>query len=181
MDKFFCNPSIASTHGTLVCKHFLKGLCKKGIKCEYLHEYNLRRMPECQAFARSGYCPSGDECLLQHIPSDAKALPCEHYERGFCQLGPLCAKKHVRRVLCEFYLAGFCPEGPKCGKAHPRFSEELAPPKMKAEKTVEEVEAEKQKIREEQEREEEREREWRSQNRGRDGRFMRGRFRGKRF
>ena len=24
-----------------VCKHWLKGLCKKGDQCEFLHEYNL--------------------------------------------------------------------------------------------------------------------------------------------
>lgn len=26
---------------SLVCKHWLKALCKKGDQCEYLHEYNL--------------------------------------------------------------------------------------------------------------------------------------------
>ncbi|KUL87543.1 hypothetical protein ZTR_04525 [Talaromyces verruculosus] len=60
-------PSV--THGSLVCKHFLKGLCKKGFKCEYLHEYNLRRMPECASFSRSGYCPNGEDCLYHHLGS----------------------------------------------------------------------------------------------------------------
>ncbi|KZZ92231.1 Zinc finger, CCCH-type [Ascosphaera apis ARSEF 7405] len=169
------SPAIApsSTHGTLVCKHYLKGLCKKGIKCEYLHEYNLRRMPECQSFARSNYCANGDECLYQHIPFDAKIPPCEHYERGFCPLGPNCAKKHVRKTLCPFYLAGFCPEGPKCTKAHPRFppDEKMERPRKKSEKTEEEREAELARIREEQEKEKERERQWRSQNR-RGGDFV---------
>ncbi|KAK2785561.1 RNA-binding component of cleavage and polyadenylation factor [Onygenales sp. PD_12] len=177
------SPAIApsSTHGTLVCKHFLKGLCKKGIKCEYLHEYNLRRMPECQSFARSGYCPNGDECLYQHVPEDAKLPPCEHYERGFCELGPLCAKKHVRKKLCPFYLAGFCPEGRACLEgAHARWPENLPKPMIKVAKTEADLERERARIREEQEREEEREREWRRENRGRDGRFSRGRYRGKR-
>ncbi|KAI5290557.1 RNA-binding component of cleavage and polyadenylation factor [Ascosphaera aggregata] len=148
-------------------------LCKKGIKCEYLHEYNLRRMPECQSFARSNYCANGDECLYQHIPFDAKIPPCEHYKRGFCPLGPHCAKKHIREIICPFYLAGFCPDGPKCGKAHPRFppDEKMEKPRMKSEKTEEEREAELARIREEQEREKEREREWRSQNR-RGGGFV---------
>ncbi|KAL8933719.1 MAG: hypothetical protein Q9216_006238, partial [Gyalolechia sp. 2 TL-2023] len=26
---------------SLVCKHWLRGLCKKGDQCEFLHEYNL--------------------------------------------------------------------------------------------------------------------------------------------
>lgn len=172
-----------STHGTLVCKHYLKGLCKKGIKCEYLHEYNLRRMPECQSFSRSGYCPNGDECLYQHIPADKKRSLCEHYERGFCPLGQRCAKKHVRRNLCPFYLAGFCPDGKTCKHgAHPRWTEteNLPKPMVRAEKTMEDIERERSMIREEQEKEEERERQWRLENRGRDGRFPKGRFRGKR-
>ncbi|KAJ5139482.1 Zinc finger CCCH-type [Penicillium atrosanguineum] len=65
----------STTHGSLVCKHFLKGLCKKGLKCEYLHEYNLRRMPECQSFSRSGYCPNGDDCLYQHVREEARLPP----------------------------------------------------------------------------------------------------------
>lgn len=176
------SPAIApsSTHGSLVCKHFLKGLCKKGIKCEYLHEYNLRRMPECQSYARSGYCPNGDDCLYQHVREEAKLPLCEHYERGFCELGPLCSKRHVRRKLCSFYLAGFCPEGKACTVgAHPRFPENLPKPTVRVEKTEEERERERQRIREEQEREEERQREWRAE-RGRGGPFMRGRYRGKR-
>ncbi|PYI28220.1 hypothetical protein BP00DRAFT_428657 [Aspergillus indologenus CBS 114.80] len=168
----------STTHGSLVCKHFLKGLCKKGIKCEYLHEYNLRRMPECQSFSRSGYCPNGDDCLYQHVREEARLPPCEHYDRGFCELGPLCAKRHVRRRLCPFYLAGFCPEGKSCPDAHPRWSENLPRPTMRVEKTEEDLERERALIREEQEKEKEREREWRSE-RGRGGGFMRGRFRGR--
>jgi cleavage and polyadenylation specificity factor subunit 4 len=171
----------SSTHGSLVCKHFLKGLCKKGFKCEYLHEYNLRRMPECQSFARSGYCPNGDECLYQHVKEDAKLPVCERYDRGFCELGPICAKRHVRKKMCPFYLAGFCPEGRACTEgAHPRWPETLPKPSVRVEKSEEDLERERARIREEQEKEEEREREWRRENRGRDGRFMRGRYRGKR-
>ncbi|EGE01719.1 mRNA 3'-end-processing protein [Trichophyton mentagrophytes] len=177
------SPAIApsSTHGSLVCKHYLKGLCKKGLKCEYLHEYNLRRMPECQSFSRNGFCPNGDDCLYQHLSGDAKLPQCEHYDQGFCPLGPICAKRHVRRKLCRFYLAGFCPAGKTCTEgAHPRWSENLPKPTVRVEKTQEEIESERARIREEQEREEEREREWRRENRGRDGRYPRGRYRGKR-
>ncbi|EAW23473.1 cleavage polyadenylation factor RNA-binding subunit YTH1 [Aspergillus fischeri NRRL 181] len=168
----------STTHGSLVCKHFLKGLCKKGLKCEYLHEYNLRRMPECQSFSRSGYCPNGDDCLYQHVREQARLPPCENYDQGFCELGPLCAKRHVRRRLCKYYLAGFCPEGKACPDAHPHWSENLPKPMMRVEKTEEELERERALIREEQEREKEREREWRSE-RGRGGGFMRGRYRGR--
>ena len=68
-----------------VCKHWLRGLCKKGDACEFLHEYNLRRMPECWWFAKYGYCSAGDECLYAH-PKERK-VECPDYNRGFCKLG----------------------------------------------------------------------------------------------
>ena len=97
-----------------VCKHWLKGLCKKGDECDYLHEYNLRKMSECQFYNQNGYCQNGDECLYVHVKEDSKLPLCEDYNAGFCEKGPRCAKRHVRRKLCEFYLAGFCPDGKDC-------------------------------------------------------------------
>ncbi|KAI0307714.1 hypothetical protein B0F90DRAFT_1676485 [Multifurca ochricompacta] len=108
-----------------VCKHWLRGLCKKGDACEFLHEYNLRRMPECWWFAKYGYCSAGDECLYAH-PKERK-VECPDYNRGFCKLGPACPRKHVRRVACQLYLTGYCPLGPDCPKGHPKPS--LPPPK----------------------------------------------------
>jgi len=108
-----------------VCKHWLRGLCKKGDACEFLHEYNLRRMPECWWFAKYGYCSAGDECLYAH-PKERKA-ECPDYNRGFCKLGPTCPRKHVRRVACQMYLTGFCPSGPECSRGHPKPG--IPPPK----------------------------------------------------
>ncbi|OAR01673.1 hypothetical protein LLEC1_06412 [Akanthomyces lecanii] len=79
---------------SLVCKHWLRGLCKKGVPCEFLHEYNLRRMPECNFFMRNGYCSNGEECLYLHVDPLSKLPPCPHYDMGFCPLGPVCSKKH---------------------------------------------------------------------------------------
>ncbi|KAJ6610074.1 hypothetical protein B0H10DRAFT_1812300 [Mycena sp. CBHHK59/15] len=101
-----------------VCKHWLRGLCKKGDACEFLHEYNLRRMPECWWFAKYGYCSAGDECLYAH-PKERR-VECPDYKRGFCKLGPICPRKHVRRVACQLYLTGFCPLGPDCPRGHPK-------------------------------------------------------------
>jgi cleavage and polyadenylation specificity factor subunit 4 len=97
-----------------VCKHWLKGLCKKGDACDYLHEYNLRKMSECQFFNQNGYCQNGDECLYVHVKEGSRVPMCEDYNKGFCERGPRCSKRHVRRRLCEFYMAGFCPQGPEC-------------------------------------------------------------------
>lgn len=70
-----------------VCKHWLRGLCKKGDSCDYLHEYDLRRMPECRFFATFGFCNNGDECLYLHVDPKAKIRECENYRRGFCPKG----------------------------------------------------------------------------------------------
>lgn len=37
----------------VVCKHWLRGLCKKGDdRCEFLHDYDLNKMPECFFFSK---------------------------------------------------------------------------------------------------------------------------------
>jgi cleavage and polyadenylation specificity factor subunit 4 len=97
-----------------VCKHWLKALCMKGDNCDYLHEYNLRKMSECQFYNQNGYCQNGDECLYLHVKEESRLPLCEDYNKGFCEKGPKCGKRHVRRKLCKFYLAGFCPDGRDC-------------------------------------------------------------------
>lgn len=125
---------------SLVCKHWLRGLCKKGEHCEFLHEYNLRKMPECNFFMRNGYCSNGDECLYLHIDPLSRLPPCPHYDMGFCPLGPRCSKKHVRRKLCSFYLAGFCPDGLGCKVgAHPKWKKDLERPRARSEVDEEEA------------------------------------------
>lgn len=54
-------PIPQSAHARTVCKHWLRGLCKKGATCDFMHEYNLRKMPECWFFAKYGFCSNGDE------------------------------------------------------------------------------------------------------------------------
>ncbi|KAF2750787.1 hypothetical protein M011DRAFT_417078 [Sporormia fimetaria CBS 119925] len=148
-------------YGSLVCKHWLRGLCKKGEQCEFLHEYNLRRMPECQWYARSQTCGNGDDCLYLHIDPESKRPACPHYDRGFCPLGPICALKHIKKdKLCPFYLAGFCPEGRDCKNgAHPRFPTDLKKPEVRVEKTKEQLEQERYERELQREKEEEQERE----------------------
>lgn len=68
-----------------VCKHYLRGLCIMGKNCEFLHEYNLRKFPECWWYGTYGFCAVGDECLYYH--PKVRARECEDYNRGFCVLG----------------------------------------------------------------------------------------------
>ncbi len=94
---------------TDVCKHWLRSQCKKGDQCEYLHQYDMTRMPLCHFFA-DGQCTK-DDCQFLHIRPEDKVVECPWYARGFCKHGPKCRKKHVRKELCGSYMAGFCPKG----------------------------------------------------------------------
>ncbi|CAH1106094.1 unnamed protein product [Psylliodes chrysocephalus] len=118
---------------TIVCKHWLRGLCKKGDQCEFLHEYDMTKMPECYFYSRFNACHN-KECPFLHIDPESKIKDCPWYDRGFCRHGPHCRHRHVRRVLCTNYLAGFCPEGPKCKYMHPRFELPAPPDQQKEQK-----------------------------------------------
>lgn len=102
----------------LVCKHWLRGLCKKGDSCEFLHEYNLKKMPKCWFFSKYGRCDN-PECLYLHSDPEVKKPECPAYNKGFCYMGPRCQFLHITRALCPNYICGFCPEGPKCKFGHP--------------------------------------------------------------
>jgi len=105
----------------VVCKHWLRGLCKKGNdQCEFLHEYDLTKMPPCHFFINFGKC-SNPECPFLHVKPEDRAKDCAWYARGFCKHGPNCRNRHVRAVACGKYLAGFCPDGPNCTSGHPKY------------------------------------------------------------
>ncbi|SCZ87516.1 BZ3500_MvSof-1268-A1-R1_Chr2-2g04982 [Microbotryum saponariae] len=121
-------PVPQNAHGRTVCKHWLRGLCKKGDRCDFLHEYHLRKMPECWFFAKYGFCSNGDECMYLHVTDDMRIRECPNYRKGFCKLGPECPLKHIRKVACPDYIAGFCSKGPDCRLGHPKFEPEPEPP-----------------------------------------------------
>jgi cleavage and polyadenylation specificity factor subunit 4 len=76
----------------VVCRHWLRDLCMKGSACEFLHQYDLSKMPLCRHGDR---CKISD-CPFRHI-SEANRLECVFYSQGFCIHGPFCRYKHVRR------------------------------------------------------------------------------------
>ncbi|XP_035198433.1 putative cleavage and polyadenylation specificity factor subunit 4-like protein [Oxyura jamaicensis] len=105
------------TERAVVCKHWVRGLCKKGDGCGFLHGYDVTKMPECYSHAKLGEC-SNKDCPFLHTHATADSGACPWYDRGFCRHGPSCKYKHTRRVMCANYLVGFCPEGPKCKFMH---------------------------------------------------------------
>ena len=56
---------------TVVCRHWLRDLCMKGSACEFLHQYDLSKMPLCRHGER---CKIKD-CPFRHI-SEANRLEC---------------------------------------------------------------------------------------------------------
>lgn len=49
----------------MVCKHWLRGLCKKGDQCKFLHQYDVTRMPQCYFYFKFGNALS----WLRPLPS----------------------------------------------------------------------------------------------------------------
>jgi cleavage and polyadenylation specificity factor subunit 4 len=98
---------------SVLCKHWLRGLCKKGDDCEFLHEYDMSKMPECYFYSKFQQC-GNKECEFLHLDPESKIKDCPWYDRGFCRHGPNCKNRHVRKVICLNYLCGFCLEGPLC-------------------------------------------------------------------
>ena len=77
---------------TVVCRHWLRDLCMKGAACEFLHQYDLSKMPLC----RHGDRCKVKDCPFRHI-SEADRLECVFYSQGFCIHGPFCRYKHVKK------------------------------------------------------------------------------------
>uniref|UniRef100_A0A8C4SI55 Cleavage and polyadenylation specificity factor subunit 4 n=1 Tax=Erpetoichthys calabaricus TaxID=27687 RepID=A0A8C4SI55_ERPCA len=75
---------------TVVCKHWLRGLCKKGDQCEFLHEYDMTKMPECYFYSKFGPL-----CRHRHT----RRVICVNYLVGFCIEGPNCKFMHPRFEL----------------------------------------------------------------------------------
>ncbi|XP_039704549.1 cleavage and polyadenylation specificity factor subunit 4 isoform X1 [Pteropus medius] len=90
---------------TVVCKHWLRGLCKKGDQCEFLHEYDMTKMPECYFYSKFGEC-SNKECPFLHIDPESKIKDCPWYDRGFC--------KHALDLNCRWEP----PSNPHCHSRH---------------------------------------------------------------
>lgn len=89
---------------TIVCRHWLRDLCMKGDKCDFLHQYDLARMPECAQWSRFGKCPDND-CDFRH---DTEKMECQKYKFGFCKLGAQCKMRHDK--LSRNYLPETAPD-----------------------------------------------------------------------
>lgn len=78
---------------TIVCRHWLLGLCYKGEQCSHLHRLDKSKMPPCK---------HGDMCKIKNCPlkhvAEGELEECTFYKQGFCFHGPKCGRRHVRRT-----------------------------------------------------------------------------------
>ncbi|KAK2196631.1 bifunctional Zinc finger [Babesia duncani] len=53
---------------SIVCRHWLKGMCMKGEFCDFLHQLVYSRMPPCRSFEKNGFCIDliRGNCIFQH-------------------------------------------------------------------------------------------------------------------
>lgn len=79
-------------HRTIVCRHWLVGLCHNGNYCSYLHKLDHSRMPPC----KHGQQCKIKNCPLRHV-AEEELEECMFYKQGFCSNGPKCGRRHVKR------------------------------------------------------------------------------------
>ena len=64
----------------------------KGDVCEFLHQYDKDRMPECRWGAE---CDMAG-CPFRHLDEEDR-VECVFYQQGLCIHGPYCRYRHVKR------------------------------------------------------------------------------------
>lgn len=95
---------------TVVCRHWLQGLCQKGDKCDFLHKMVKSKMPPC----RHGKICKIKNCPLKHEEEEERA-ECALFRQGFCFNGPTCKLKHIKRPPDECpVIASFSQYLPSC-------------------------------------------------------------------
>ncbi|ORM41928.1 30-kDa cleavage and polyadenylation specificity factor 30 [Babesia sp. Xinjiang] len=69
--KGYERADIERTRGkhSVVCRHWLKGMCMKGEFCDFLHQLVYSRMPPCRLFEKNGFCIDNQRgnCIFQHV------------------------------------------------------------------------------------------------------------------
>ncbi|KAF8819259.1 zinc finger (CCCH type) motif-containing protein, partial [Cardiosporidium cionae] len=144
----FLRADIASRTGrgkhSIVCRHWLKGMCMKGDFCDFLHQLDYARMPVCRHFVKYRYCADLKRglCLFKHpletsnLEEPAGAIGAELsgggdgldiYSDNFGRLTEYPARsanaasfegQTQTQAECIHYFLGFCKLGPKCRKKH---------------------------------------------------------------
>jgi hypothetical protein len=70
-----------------VCRYWVRNNCTKGSNCNFLHEFQQDKMPNCTV----PNC-NNNMCFFKH---EMKKTLCSNYENGFCSFGNTCPHLHV--------------------------------------------------------------------------------------
>ena len=96
-DPFAAPVRIDPKRRTVVCKHWLMGLCYLGGKdCTYLHRLDQSKSPACQ----HGMDCKKKICHLKHVSLE-DISECIFYKQGFCYNGAKCQRRHIKRTPDE--------------------------------------------------------------------------------
>ena len=93
-----------------MCKHWLRGLCKKGFNCEYLHIYDMSKMPYCHFYQRGKLIIQLCFFRIFNLREQTKLM---FVIKGECQ-DPECVFLHKteEKEECPWYAhIGFCRYG----------------------------------------------------------------------
>jgi hypothetical protein len=88
----------------VVCRFWMQGKCAKDDECEFLHVFDMDKMPEC----KYGVDCDNPECPYKHTGRDQL---CDRYNEGFCPFGPYCKYAHkpepasTRPLLATMFTA----------------------------------------------------------------------------
>jgi len=86
--------------GGTICAFWLKGNCRNGANCKFLHEKIPGKYPECPHGINCTRINNG--CPYKH--SKILQKECHAYNLGYCPNGKNCKDLHVEKELCINYL-----------------------------------------------------------------------------
>ena len=95
-DPFAAPVRIDPKRRTVVCKHWLNGLCQIGKDCTFLHRLDQSKSAPCQ----HGVDCKKKICHLKHV-SIEDISECIFYKQGFCYNGAKCQRRHDKRTPDE--------------------------------------------------------------------------------
>lgn len=140
-------------NGSVQCRHFARGYCALGEKCNFAHDGPPPSFPDgwvirtkeeiqlynfkttlCRDFQKVGSCPRGDECTFAHGEAELQKPGEVQQTLGSLQSGQKSQftteekqRYNYKTKLCrEFSANGSCPRGDICSFAHGQ--EELQQP-----------------------------------------------------
>ncbi|EZG56483.1 YT521-B-like domain protein [Gregarina niphandrodes] len=103
----------------IVCRHWLRGICIKESRCDFLHVFDDSRMPYCRNQKRHGRCVDQvlGFCALKHDQQEVRGAGSNRTR----ERSPAMTQSTNGGDVCMRYLFGYCSHGPACHQQHIRL------------------------------------------------------------